>query len=82
MEKAIALKYDKALPAPFILAKGKGTLAGVITKIAQDHEVEIAHIPDLADALIELPVGSFIPENFYEIIAELLVFVMTIKEKR
>jgi type III secretion system FlhB-like substrate exporter len=31
--------------------------------------------PDLADALVELPLGSLIPEEFYRIVAEILVFV-------
>ena len=81
MEKAVALKYDTSLPAPFVLAKGKGELAKAIKAIALENNVEIARLPELTDALIELPAGSFIPEEFYEIIAELLVFVKNMREQ-
>ena len=80
MDKAVALKYDTSLPAPFILAKGKGDMARIMKQIAIENRVEVAHIPNLTDALIELPVGSFIPEDFYEIIAELLIFVRNVKD--
>ena len=35
-------------------------------------------MPALADSLIELEVGSLIPEEFYLIIAELLVYVRSL----
>jgi flagellar biosynthesis protein len=82
MEKAVAIKYDSQLPAPFVLAKGKGELAGIIESIARENGVNIARIPDLADALIDLEIGSFIPEEFYGIVAELIIFVRNLKEER
>jgi type III secretion system FlhB-like substrate exporter len=82
MEKAIAIKYDKELPAPFVLAKGKGELARIIETIARDNGIEITQIPHLADALIDLEIGSFIPEAYYGIIAELLIFVRNLREQR
>ena len=81
MEKAVAIKYDSELPAPFVLAKGRGELAGIIESIARENGVNIARIPDLADALIDLEIGSFIPEEFYAIVAELLIFVRNLREK-
>ena len=76
MEKAVALKYTKDLPAPLIVAKGKGLLAERLKTIAAENEIGILEMPDLTEALIELDVGSFIPERFYEILAEILVFTM------
>lgn len=76
MEKAVALKYTKALPAPLIVAKGRGLLAERLKTIAAENEISILEMPDLTEALIELDVGSFIPERFYEILAEILVFTM------
>jgi flagellar biosynthesis protein len=75
MEKAVAIKYSEALPAPFILAKGKGHIAEIIKKIAEENGIRLMCMPDLADALIEVETGSFIPEEYYKIIAEILVFV-------
>ena len=75
MEKAVAIKYTEDVPAPFILAKGKGSIAEVIKKIAKENNIRIMCLPDLTDSLIEIDTGSFIPEEYYKIIAEILVFV-------
>lgn len=75
MEKAVAIKYTEDLPAPFILAKGKGTIAELIKKIAQENGIQIMYVPDLTESLIEIETGAFIPEEYYKIIAEILVFV-------
>jgi type III secretion system FlhB-like substrate exporter len=80
MEKAIALKYTPDYPAPFIAASGRGELARRIKRIAAENHIHIAEIPDLADSLIVLDVGSLIPEGYYEIIAELLIFAMELGE--
>ena len=75
MEKAVAIQYTEDLPAPIVLAKGKGLLAKRIKEIALEQGIQIVDQPELADALIELPLGSLIPEEFYRIVAEILVFV-------
>jgi type III secretion system FlhB-like substrate exporter len=81
MEKAVAIHYNEDLPAPIILAKGRGELAGIIRRIAAKHGIRLAAMPELADSLIELEVGSLIPEEFYRIIAELLVYVRSLGGK-
>ena len=78
--KAVAIQYDETLPAPLITAKGRGKLAEALERIAAAHGVEIVRSADLADSLIQLDVGSFIPEEFYGIMAEILVFVSKLKE--
>ena len=75
MEKAAAIQYSEEYPAPIVLAAGKGVLARRIKQIATEEGIEIVEEPDLADALVELPLGSLIPEQFYKIVAEILVFV-------
>ena len=75
MEKAAAIQYSEDFPAPIILAAGKGLLAERIKQIAAEQGIEIVAEPDLADALVELPLGSLIPEQYYKIVAEILVFV-------
>ena len=79
MERSVALKYDRELPAPFIIASGKGDLARRIRLIAEEAGVSIVANPDLAEALVELRPGDFIPEEFYAIIAQLLVFVRSVR---
>ncbi|MBT3275740.1 MAG: flagellar biosynthesis protein FlhB [Spirochaetales bacterium] len=78
-DTAIALKYNPELPAPFLVAKGKGELALKLLRIAEEHNIEIVAQPDLSNALFEFEAGSFIPEEMYEIIAELLAYVYKVR---
>jgi type III secretion system FlhB-like substrate exporter len=78
MKKAVALRYSRELPAPVILAKGKGALAERIRRVAAQNDIRIVASPELADSLVELPLGSLIPEEFYQVVAEILVFVRTV----
>jgi type III secretion system FlhB-like substrate exporter len=78
MDKAVAIKYTPDVPAPFILAKGKNAMAEIIIKIAKENGIEIMNIPDLAESLIEIDEGALIPEEYYHIIAKILVFVQNL----
>lgn len=77
---AVALKYNRGLPAPFIIAKGKNELAERLVRIAVESGVEIADEPGLSEALFEFDVGSFIPEELYEIIAHILAHIMKVRK--
>ena len=79
MEKAVALRYAEGLPAPFILSKGKRQCAERLVQIAKEHGIEIIEMPELTEALFDLDVGSYVPEDWYELIAELLVFVYSMQ---
>jgi len=74
-ETAIALHYNEDLPAPIIVASGRGPLAQAITRIARESGVPVVADPGLAADLIELDVNTLIPESLYEVIASLLVFI-------
>jgi flagellar biosynthesis protein len=76
---AIALQYTEALPAPLVVASGRGALAEAIKRVAAEAGVPLVADPDLADSLIRLEVDTLIPENLYEVIAELLVFVRDLR---
>ena len=75
MKKAVALKYETHLPAPFVIAKGKGELALKIKEIAENNNVGLVYDEELADNLEMIEIGSFIPEEYYRIIAEIFVFL-------
>ncbi len=77
---AVAIKYVKDLPAPFIIAKGKHELAERLLRIAVENGVEIANEPELSEALFEFEIGSFIPEEMYEIIAHILAHIMKVRK--
>ena len=82
MKKAVALEYSKELPAPIVTATGKGRMAGIIERMAVENGIQTAKMTGLADALVELEAGSYVPEEYYQLIAELLVFVYEVGAER
>ena len=74
-DKAVAIKYDETLPAPFVLAKGEGELAAAIVRVAQRSGVPVIEKAEAAARLFYVEEGSFIPEDCFGIVAEMLVYV-------
>ena len=74
---AVALKYDDAVSsAPMVIAKGQDYIARKIREVALEHDVQIVENPPLARTLYELcEVDDEIPEDLYQAIADILVFV-------
>ncbi|HON88535.1 MAG TPA: EscU/YscU/HrcU family type III secretion system export apparatus switch protein [Spirochaetia bacterium] len=73
--KAAALRYTRALPAPLIVARGSGWTADAIIKKAQEHDVPIVENSLLAEQFASLDVGTFVPEEYWELLAEILVAI-------
>jgi type III secretion system FlhB-like substrate exporter len=80
-EKAIAIKYDTRLPAPFVLAKGEGQIARAMLRIAERTGVPVMRRPEAAERLFYVEAGSFIPEDCFGIVAEMLVYVHTLSRQ-
>ncbi|NLM09728.1 MAG: flagellar biogenesis protein [Clostridiaceae bacterium] len=82
IKKATALSYtpnkDKA---PRIVASGKGVIAEKIIEKAQEEKIPVVEDSDLASKLSELDMGSEIPSELYEVVAEILAFVYRVDEK-
>ncbi|EDP76574.1 flagellar biosynthesis protein FlhB [Hydrogenivirga sp. 128-5-R1-1] len=80
---AIALRYDAEKDrAPVVVAKGKGTLAERIIKVAEENEVPVIRKPELARAMYSaVDVGDEIPPEFYRAVAEIIAFI-TFRKKR
>jgi flagellar biosynthesis protein len=74
-QTAVAVKYLVTHPAPFVVAKGRHEVAERILQLAQKHGVAIVNQPELSDALFFLDVGAQIPEEYYQIVAEILAFI-------
>lgn len=79
MEKAVALRYDETLPAPLVVAKGSARMAERIRSVAEEAGVRVVTDAVLAQSLVTLDVGEFIPEELYAAVAELLAFVLRIE---
>jgi len=76
-EYAVALEYiPEKMPAPLVLAKGRGLLAQKIKREARWYEVPIVENPPLAQALYRtVEVGATIPAKLYMAVAEVLAFI-------
>lgn len=72
---AIALAYRADEQAPKILATGKGVVADKILEKAKESKVPLYKDEKLAKTLSKLDIGDMIPEELYEAVAEILVFV-------
>ena len=71
---ACALRYaeEDGDEAPVVVASGHGELAARIVQAARAHNVPVLQDIPLARALVELEIGSAIPEALYEAVAEIL----------
>ena len=79
--KAVAMKYTKDMPAPFIAAKGKGWIAQQILEIARREGIPLRNDYELSEFLFTLEIGSFIPEELYQVVAEIYAFVVEMQEE-
>ncbi len=79
---AAALQYTEDLPAPLVVASGRGRLAEAIVAIARESGVTLVENRELAETLARLDVNTLIPESLYEVVAELLAFVMSLRSER
>jgi len=74
-QKAIALSYDPDDIAPKILAKGVGVIAQKIMENAVNSDVYIHKDPELVKELTRMDIGDHIPEELYEVVAQILIFI-------
>ena len=73
---AVALKYEMAMEAPIVVAKGRDLLAQEIKEVARWHGIPLMENPPLAQALYRtVEVGRAIPAALYAAVAEILAFV-------
>ncbi len=74
--RAVAIQYKKGKDsAPKVIAKGKNLIAKKIEHIAKEHNIYIKKDQALADELYKLNINEEIPEELYEAVAKILVFI-------
>jgi flagellar biosynthetic protein FlhB len=79
---AVVLRYEDDMPAPQVVAKGKGAIAERIIALAKEYDVHVHQDPPLARSLYEMvEVGDVIPYEFYVTLAEILAYVYRTKKK-
>ena len=83
-ELAIAIQFDpKTMPAPVVVAKGAGTVAARIRKLALEHGIPVLERKPLAQALFKsVDIGRPIPVEQYAAVAEVLRYVYQLQGKK
>jgi flagellar biosynthetic protein FlhB len=77
---SVAIKFEKSMDAPQVVAKGAGPIAMRIREIATQNDVTIIEQKPLARALYkDVEIGQFIPFDLYQSVAEVLAYVYRIK---
>jgi len=78
---AVAIEYDElSMNAPQVTAKGRETVAKKIRELAEKSGVPITRDVPLAHSLFQVELGSEIPEELYEAVAEVLNWVYQLAE--
>jgi len=81
-QKAVALKYPQGAQAPFVIANGKGLLAKRILEEAQANDIKIEENTPLVEFLSEVKVGSLVPQESWEILAQIFSLILAEEESR
>jgi flagellar biosynthetic protein FlhB len=77
---AVALSYERGMPAPVCVAKGVDTVALKIREIAGEHDIPIVENVALARALYAtVDIDDEIPVEHYHAVAEIIGYVMGLK---
>ncbi|SHO50739.1 flagellar biosynthesis protein FlhB [Desulfopila aestuarii] len=79
---SVAIRYSAdEMDAPMIIAKGSDIVAMKIREIAREHEIPIIENPPVARLLHKLELNSFVPENLFKAVAEILAHVYSLKQR-
>lgn len=80
---AVALKYEKGMMAPKVVAKGADFVAQKIKSVGRENDVPLVENRSLARALYaSAEVGDFVPRELYQSVAEVLAYVYRLKHRR
>ncbi len=79
---AVAIRYDKTMTAPEVVAKGQDFLAERIKQMARENGVAVVENKPLARSLYAtVEVGETIPPELYQAVAEVLAYVFRLKRR-
>ena len=74
---AVALHYERGMPAPICVAKGADLIARKIREVATQHSVPVVENPPLARTLYAtVEIDQEIPPEHYKAVAEIVSYVM------
>jgi flagellar biosynthesis protein len=80
--RAAAIQYNPETDsAPVLTAFGEGYVAEKIVSLAKQSGVKVVEDPSLGSMLAKMSVGDQIPEELYEVVARVLIFVSDVDKK-
>jgi len=80
---SVALKYEKGMNAPLVLAKGIDEVAFRIREVAKEHDIPLVENPPLARALYAtVDIDQEVPSEHYRAVADVISYVMKLNAKR
>ncbi len=80
---AVAIKYLRdEMGAPEVVAKGQNEQAELILQVAREEGIPVVRNIPLAWSLLKVDIGSAVPEELYEPVAEVLSFIYQLKEEK
>ena len=80
--KVVALKYGENDPSPFLIAKGEDIFAEKLVECAVAEGIPVVKDDMAAGLLYELNMEEYVPEDLWEIVAKIYVYVYEQNEKR
>ncbi|MCP8616537.1 EscU/YscU/HrcU family type III secretion system export apparatus switch protein [Salirhabdus salicampi] len=82
-KSAFALRYEeKKDDSPRVIAKGEGYVAENMIEKANDHNIPVYEDETLTELLGELSINEKIPEELYEVVAEVFAFIYKVDKKQ
>lgn len=82
-KQAVALRYNpKQEDAPKVTAKGKGYVADEMIARAKEHSIPLQEDPSLVELLSQLELNQAIPDELYEVVAEVFAYIYQIDQHR
>lgn len=80
---AVALSYRHGqMPAPMLLAKGKGEMAAKMRALARQHAIPLVENPPLARALFKRAnAEQYVPEDLYPGVARILMWIYAMRKQ-
>jgi flagellar biosynthesis protein len=74
--RAAVIRYDKENgKAPIVTAQGRGEAAEKIIRKAKEHNIPLQEDALLLENLLQLDLGSNVPPQLYQVVAEVLLLV-------
>jgi len=81
-DKAVALQYDNTTSkAPKVLASGRNDIARTIIEKAKEFDVPLFANEMLVDSLINLEIDHEIPQELYQGVSDVFIWLMRNEKK-